>query len=151
VTWLKPLQESFENKTKAFGRTIKSYKCLTKKCNTLESYYPDIWINKHLINDMEHTYQISGMSCNGCRKHVEEALANIPGVQQVSVNLEQAEVRIEMESHIAIKTLQKALKDSQYNIYPLHHNEHLGNHEGHQHHETPKQYNGKGKRFLTWQ
>jgi Cu2+-exporting ATPase len=66
---------------------------------------------------MKHTYQIAGMSCRGCQNHVEEALSKVPGVKQASVNLEQAKATIEMESHIAIETLQEALKGSQYRIH----------------------------------
>ena len=60
---------------------------------------------------MKHTYHIHGMTCNGCRSHVEETLSKVKGVSKASVNLETAEATIEMESHIPIETFQKALKD----------------------------------------
>lgn len=60
---------------------------------------------------MKHTYHIQGMTCNGCRTHVEEILSKIEGVRNASVDLEQAEAIIEMEHHIDIKTLQKSLPD----------------------------------------
>ncbi len=60
---------------------------------------------------MNHTYHISGMSCNGCRSHVEKTLSAIKGVSQVSVNLEKAEAIIEMNEHIPLETFQKVLKD----------------------------------------
>jgi P-type Cu+ transporter len=60
---------------------------------------------------MKHTYHIHGMTCNGCRSHVEQTLSNVKGVSNASVNLEKAEATIEMESHIPIETLQKALQD----------------------------------------
>jgi len=40
---------------------------------------------------MIHTYKIHGMTCNGCRSHVEQTLSEIEGVSKVSVNLEKAE------------------------------------------------------------
>jgi len=49
---------------------------------------------------MKHTYHIHGMTCNGCRSHVEETLSKIQGVNKVSVNLEKAEATIEMDSPI---------------------------------------------------
>ncbi len=60
---------------------------------------------------MKHTYTIHGMTCNGCRSHVEETLSKVAGVSNASVNLEKAEAVIEMESHISISTFQEALKN----------------------------------------
>ena len=60
---------------------------------------------------MKHTYHIHGMTCNGCRSHVEETLSKVKGVSKASVDLETAEATIEMESHIPIETFQKALKN----------------------------------------
>ena len=67
---------------------------------------------------MKHTYKITGMSCNGCRSHVEKMLNEVKGVSIAFVNLEKAEAVIEMDSHIDIETFQKALlKDGgSYNI-----------------------------------
>ncbi|WP_053977116.1 heavy metal translocating P-type ATPase [Mangrovimonas xylaniphaga] len=59
---------------------------------------------------MVHTYHIHGMSCNGCRKHVEATLSKVANVSNVNVNLEAAEATIEMTSHIPIETFQDALK-----------------------------------------
>ncbi len=61
---------------------------------------------------MSHTYQITGMSCNGCRYHVEKALNEVEGVSKASVDLEKAEAVIEMDRHIEIGKFQKALKDA---------------------------------------
>jgi len=61
---------------------------------------------------MKHTYKITGMSCNGCRSHVEKTLNAVKGVSIASVNLEDAEAIIEMDSHIELETFQEAiLKD----------------------------------------
>ncbi|HLT52067.1 MAG TPA: HAD-IC family P-type ATPase, partial [Arenibacter sp.] len=59
---------------------------------------------------MTHTYKIFGMTCNGCRSHVEETLKQVAGVTEVSVDLEKAEAVISMASHIEIETLQNALQ-----------------------------------------
>ncbi|HPK10815.1 MAG TPA: HAD-IC family P-type ATPase, partial [Saprospiraceae bacterium] len=77
---------------------------------------------------MKHTYYIHGMSCNGCRNHVEEILSKVEGVKNVSVNLEKAEATIEMVNHISLETLQNALK-ADGNRYSIHeHNDpHLHN------------------------
>lgn len=62
---------------------------------------------------MKHTYSISGMSCNGCRSHVEKTLNSIEGVEEAQVDLQKAEATISMVSHIDISTFKEALeKDS---------------------------------------
>ncbi|MET2985956.1 heavy metal translocating P-type ATPase [Aureibaculum conchae] len=70
---------------------------------------------------MKHTYHIHGMTCNGCRTHVEETLSKVEGVSKATVNLEKAEATIEMESHIPIETFQEALKidGDRYSIHNL--------------------------------
>lgn len=89
---------------------------------------------------MKHTYHIHGMTCNGCRSHVEETLSKIEGVSKVTVDLEKAEATIEMEKHIHLETFQEALKNDggRYSIH------NLGEHH---HHSEPKQHDkpkGKG-------
>jgi len=89
---------------------------------------------------MEHTYHIHGMTCNGCRTHVEKTLNEVEGVSNASVNLEKEEATIQMQSHISIEKFQEALKNDG-GIYSIHKN------GGHHHppekkEETPK---GKGK------
>ncbi len=61
------------------------------------------------IEDMTHTYQISGMTCNGCKNSVEGALGNLDAVQKVSADLEKETVEIVMSSHIAVEKLQETL------------------------------------------
>ncbi len=60
---------------------------------------------------MKHTYAVSGMTCNGCRSHVEKVLNEVPGVTHATVDLEKAEAVVEMQKHIEIEKFQKALKE----------------------------------------
>lgn len=60
---------------------------------------------------MKHTYHIHGMTCNGCRNHLEQTLSKVEGVTGVSVYLEKEEASIAMESHISLETFQKALQE----------------------------------------
>ncbi|GEQ85453.1 copper-translocating P-type ATPase [Patiriisocius marinistellae] len=91
---------------------------------------------------MKYTYHIQGMTCNGCRTHVEQTLSKVKGVTSASVNLEKAEATIEMEKHITIESFQKTLKGEggSYSIHPLG--------EKHEHteveKETPKKSKGTG-------
>ena len=70
---------------------------------------------------MKHTYQIHGMTCNGCRTHVETTLQKVDGVISASVDLEKAEAVIEMRSHIPIDSFKSALEKAggHYTIHPL--------------------------------
>ncbi|NNK21899.1 MAG: copper-translocating P-type ATPase [Winogradskyella sp.] len=92
---------------------------------------------------MKHIFYIHGMTCNGCRNHVEETLSKVEGVSKATVNLEEAEATIEMESHIPIETFQKVLKDDgdRYSIHK----------QGeHQHTKEEKQERPKGKGTGTY-
>ncbi|WP_027138589.1 heavy metal translocating P-type ATPase [Gaetbulibacter saemankumensis] len=60
---------------------------------------------------MKHHYKIAGMTCNGCKTHVEKALNDIEGVVEAHVDLENAEAVIEMQHHIPLDTLQMGLGD----------------------------------------
>ncbi len=89
---------------------------------------------------MSHNYPISGMTCNGCRSHVEQTLAKVEGVKQVHVDLENAEAEIEMNHHIPLETFQEALKldGDRYHIHAPGSGDHSG--PSHKHHQTtPKQ------------
>lgn len=68
---------------------------------------------------MKHSYHIHGMTCNGCRTHVEETLSSLDGVTNVSVNLEKEEAIVEMKSHIPLEHFQKALEQTggRYSIH----------------------------------
>lgn len=66
-------------------------------------------------------YHIHGMSCDGCRKHVEQALSKVEGVRNVNVNLEKEQASIEMYSHIPIEKFQEALKNDG-GAYSIHQN-----------------------------
>ncbi len=58
---------------------------------------------------MTHSYQIHGMTCNGCRTHVQEALSAVQGVKNASVDLDRGTATIEMDSHIQLDNFQEAL------------------------------------------
>ena len=88
---------------------------------------------------MTHIYYIHGMNCNGCRSHVEEILSKVEGVSKAKVDLEKSDAIIEMESHIPLKSFQKALK-SEGDRYSIHNSV-----EDHQHSKAEKQEQPIGK------
>jgi Cu2+-exporting ATPase len=67
---------------------------------------------------MKHTYYIGGMSCQGCRSHVEHSLSEVKGVMGVRVDLDRAIAEIEFESPIPLESLQAGLgeKTGRYTI-----------------------------------
>lgn len=86
---------------------------------------------------MKHIYHIHGMTCGGCRSHVEETLSKVEGVSKATVSLENAEAIIEMKSHISLASFQEALKTDgdRYSIFALG--------DGFQPKETPKNKKSK--------
>lgn len=87
---------------------------------------------------MKHTYHIHGMTCMGCRSHVEKTLSSVDGISKVTVDLEKAEAIIEMESHIPIEKFQEALLNDG-GRYTIHEN------GVHHHSEDKKATAPKGK------
>lgn len=59
---------------------------------------------------MKYNYKITGMTCNSCKNHVEEALKSISDIKDVSVDLQKAEAVIESENEIPIEQLKKAVE-----------------------------------------
>ncbi|MBJ6366543.1 heavy metal translocating P-type ATPase [Snuella sedimenti] len=68
---------------------------------------------------MKHTYSISGMTCNGCRSHVEKTLNTVEGVEEAHVHLERGEAVISMVSHIPLETFTKALEANSGGRYSI--------------------------------
>ena len=60
---------------------------------------------------MTHTYNIQGMTCNGCRSHVKQILSEVDGVTNASVSLEKKEAVIVMDNHIETVVFQKVLPE----------------------------------------
>ncbi|MCW3088087.1 MAG: heavy-metal-associated protein [Sediminibacterium sp.] len=60
---------------------------------------------------MTHTYTISGMTCTGCQRKVQELLVKTPGVTGVTIDLPKGEATVDMRAHVPTETLKAALKD----------------------------------------
>lgn len=59
---------------------------------------------------MQHTYTITGMTCQGCAKKIEKALAKIESMTQIAVDLEKKELMLTMKDHVMLDELNKALE-----------------------------------------
>lgn len=69
---------------------------------------------------MKHTYQIQGMTCQGCMRTVQTALSEVSGVSNVDIDFEASTAVIEMKEHVPLVTFEKALQDkkAKYHIHP---------------------------------
>lgn len=85
---------------------------------------------------MIHQYHISGMSCDGCRTKVEQALNKINGIN-ATVTLDPPVASITMDKHIPTEVLQKALSDAGNYTIAMQGNakENLHVPENHRHHD----------------
>src|SRR5690606_7367004 len=92
---------------------------------------------------MEHTYKVTGMTCMGCKSHVEKALSEIEGVTSAEVNLEKGEAVIEMDKHISVAGLQEGLTKAGGN-YHIHANEEDAKKHDHKQHTKKAEINGNG-------
>ncbi|SMC56931.1 heavy metal translocating P-type ATPase [Pedobacter nyackensis] len=82
---------------------------------------------------MKHTYKITGMTCQGCRTKVENALNSISGVS-AEVTLEPAEATITMDKHISTEKLQGAISAvGNYTIEMINHAVKTENQHSHGH------------------
>jgi copper chaperone CopZ/uncharacterized membrane protein YphA (DoxX/SURF4 family) len=60
---------------------------------------------------MTHTYNISGMTCEGCIAKVSYLLKQLPEITNVKVDLTKGQADVSMASHVTTPALQEALKD----------------------------------------
>ena len=59
---------------------------------------------------MTHTYNISGMTCNGCVANVKSELLKLGDITAAEVQLGTPQATLSMQKHIPITSLQNALK-----------------------------------------
>ncbi len=65
----------------------------------------------------EATLKISGMHCSGCVDKVEQALMQLDGVHQVTVDLEENEATVMYEDDKAAKEdFEEAVKSAGYSV-----------------------------------
>src|SRR5690606_9846957 len=62
---------------------------------------------------------IGGMTCASCVSHVERALAAVPGVRSVSVNLATERAQVRHEPGVELAALTAAVADSGYQAQPV--------------------------------
>ncbi len=60
---------------------------------------------------MEHTYNVTGMTCAGCQYKVQHLLSQVDHVTGAEVDLEHGKVTLNMDQHVNTTALQAALKE----------------------------------------
>lgn len=67
---------------------------------------------------MKKTYSVDGLHCNACVNRVQKALANVPGVDQVTVDLPSATVEIFAQQSLDTPYLNSILEDiGEYRLF----------------------------------
>ncbi len=65
---------------------------------------------------MEKTLIIEGMMCSHCVMHVQQALSALPGVSEVTVNLEEKSAHVKLEQNVADKVMKNAVAEAGYKV-----------------------------------
>ena len=77
---------------------------------------------------MSKVYNVEGMTCNGCRTHVEDALQQIASVEDADVSLEKKEAKVHFKHQVSLESLQEAIGEK-YQISPKKENDKDSNNE----------------------
>jgi len=64
----------------------------------------------------EHQVQITGMTCASCVTRVEKALAKVPGMQGVSVNLATERATLQTASDVTLQAIRAAVEKAGYGV-----------------------------------
>jgi copper chaperone CopZ len=60
------------------------------------------------------TLRITGMTCNGCARHVDQALRAVPGVTAVEVSLSNQTAKVVHEESAAVPAMVAAVESAGY-------------------------------------
>jgi len=63
---------------------------------------------------VQTTLRITGMTCNGCVKHVDKALRAVPGVQTVQVSLPDQTAKVEHDEAAGTDAMIAAVESAGY-------------------------------------
>lgn len=65
---------------------------------------------------MKTTFNIEGMSCEHCVRHVTGALEELNGVKSVKVSLKKKTAVVEYEGTVTLDEMKAAVKDAGYEV-----------------------------------
>ncbi|MCI9177134.1 MAG: heavy-metal-associated domain-containing protein [Clostridia bacterium] len=64
----------------------------------------------------EITLKVEGMMCRGCEKRIENAVANIEGVEKVVANHENRTVTIIKDQKVELKVIKEKIEDIGFEV-----------------------------------
>jgi copper chaperone CopZ len=64
------------------------------------------------------TLRITGMTCNNCVRHVDEALRKVAGVGQVAISLPEGQAMVDHDELTTIPALLAAVESAGYEAAP---------------------------------
>jgi Cu+-exporting ATPase len=64
----------------------------------------------------EYTYVVAGMTCDNCKRHVTQALSDLPGVSAVDVDLDSGKARLRAERILTDREVGRALDEAGYEL-----------------------------------
>lgn len=67
---------------------------------------------------MKQTVQVLGMTCQNCRRGVEEKIASLEGLSQVEVSLEKAEASFTSSTQVSVDLLASTI-GAKYTVHPI--------------------------------
>ncbi len=65
---------------------------------------------------MQTTIKVKGMTCQHCVMSVKKALGKLEGLQNVDVDLQQAEVRFDNTQGVVSDLVKKAIEEAGYEV-----------------------------------
>ena len=61
-------------------------------------------------------FDITGMTCSACSSRVEQCVAKLPGVAEVSVNLEEKAAKVKLTQNVTDEAYKAAVETTGYQL-----------------------------------
>jgi cation-transporting ATPase V len=71
-----------------------------------------------MTSEIQHRFDVGGMTCAACARRVERTLAKQPGVSHAGVNFALAKATVEATDEVALQDLIGAVEDAGYDLAP---------------------------------
>ena len=65
---------------------------------------------------MRQTYQVPGVSCENCVRHITEALEKIPGVRDIDVDLAAKSVTVDRDDNVTDAQIRDGIEEAGYEV-----------------------------------
>lgn len=65
---------------------------------------------------IDQQFTVTGMTCENCRRHVTEALAGVPGVRSVEVDLPSGRATVHADRAVNDADVRAALEEAGYDL-----------------------------------